>query len=246
MVGNAFRVLEAFCAVDGELGLQQVASRTGITKSSAFRILLTLEELGYLDRNAETGRYRLGRRLFESAARARGRRGIVQVAQPHMRALHARFGETVNLGGLQGGQVVYLETVEGSYAFRLSTSVGQVAPMHASALGKAILAFQPEEIVRALLPPGRLPRLTGRTIVGRGRLLASLERIRQQGYAFDDEEVEPMASCVAAPILGAEGRALHALSVSGPTHRIAARRRAIIAEVTAACATISRALGDGP
>ncbi len=244
MVGNAFRVLDLFYDAEGEMGLQHVTRETGITKSSAFRILCTLEELGYVVRSAQSGKYRLGRRLLEAAARAKGRRTIVQVAQPHMRELHTRFGETVNLGALQGNQVVYLETIEGSFAFRLSASVGAVAPFHASALGKAILAYQPAERLKELLPKTRLERFTPRTITTREKLVEALAKIRQQGFALDAEEIEPQATCIGAAIVDPDGRATHALSVAGPTHRVLPRRSAIVADLATATAAIARDLAE--
>jgi DNA-binding IclR family transcriptional regulator len=248
MVGHAFAVLELFFDGEAELGLQQVTASAKVTKSSAFRILLTLESLGYLEKNPETGKFRLGRKLFEAAGRARGRRGVVQVARPFMKALHEEFGESVNLASLQGGAVVYVDALEGSYAFRLAVDVGAQAPLHASALGKAILAFQTPERRDALLAGLRLPRLTPRTLTSRDKLSKALEAVRHRGYATDGEEVELGASCVGAPIVDPEGTAAHAISVSGPTHRMKDRHAAVVAAVSKAAAAIARELypeGEG-
>jgi DNA-binding IclR family transcriptional regulator len=247
MVGHAFAVLELFFDGESELGLQQVTTLAQVTKSSAFRILLTLESLGYLEKNAESGKFRLGGKLFEAAGKARGRRSVVQVARPYMRSLHDEFGESVNLGGLQGLSVVYIDALEGSYAFRLAVNVGAQAPLHASALGKAILALQPPDRRAALFGAVRFDKLTPRTITSRDKLERALEAVKQKGYAMDAEEVELGASCVAAPIVDREGVASHAISVSGPNHRMKERLPAIVSAVTRAAASIRQGLypGDG-
>ncbi len=245
MLGHAFRVLETFYDADLELGLQQVTTRTGITKSSAFRILFTLEFLGYVEKSTTTGKYRLGRRILEIAAKVRGSRSVVQLAQPFLHGLHEQFGETVNLGSIQNREIVYADSVEGSYAFRLTATVGAVAPMHASGLGKAMLALLPEAELEALIADAKFPRLTARTITTREEFLAALKKIRRQGFATDNEEVEPQAFCVACAITDAAGRASYAISVSGPTHRMRARYKEIVDAVTKAGAAISEQIRAG-
>ncbi len=239
MLGHAMRVLETFYDADLELRLQEVTTRTGITKSSTFRILFTLESLGYLEKNDSTGKYRLGRRIFEAAGKARATRSVGQLAQPFLRTLNEQFGETVNLGALQNRQVVYVDTIEGSHSFRLSANIGAVAPFHASALGKAILAFLPETEVAAILDTIKFPRLTPQTIGARDELVKALQKVRRRGYAVDDEEIEAQAFCVAAPIRDSSGRASHAVSLAGPTHRMRSQQKSIIEEVTKAAAAIS-------
>jgi len=246
MLGHAIRVLELFDDADRELALQQVTSRTGITKSSAYRILFTLDQLGYIDKDPASGTYRLGRRLFEMAGKARASRSIVQVAQPQMRALHQAFGETVNLAALQGGRVVYLDILEGSHTFRLIEEPGAEAPLHASALGKAVLAHQPDESARTLLAGVRFTRFTPRTIVARPALIKELERVRRQGFATDAEEAELGATCVAAHIVNAHGEATYAISVSGPTPRMRPRFDEVVRGVRAAADRISAALAGAP
>ena len=245
MLGHAFAVLEVFYGADVEMGLQQVTAQTKITKSSAFRILFTLEHLGYLVKDPTTGKYSLGRRLFEAAGKARSNRSVVQVAQPHMRSLHAAFGETVNLGALQNREIVYVDVIEGRYAFRMTTDTGSAAPLHASALGKTILAHLPVAAVDALLAEVGMPRLTARTITNRKKLFDALKRARQQGYAMDNEEIEPGAVCVAAPILTATGEAVYGISVSGPSQRMRQHKDEVATAVRQAAASITEELKAG-
>lgn len=242
MVGHAFGVLEIFYGADVEFGLRQITAQTGITKSSAFRILFTLEQLRYLVKDAATGKYRLGRRLFEAAGKARSNRSVVQVAQAHMRSLQAEFGETVNLGALQNAEIVYVDVLEGRYAFRMTAAAGSVAPLHASALGKAILARLPAAAVDHLLDQTDFASFTPRTITNRAKLVAVLKRSRAQGYAMDNEEIEAGAVCIAAPIVTAAGDAAYGISVSGPAQRIRQHKDAITAAVIKAVTEITEEL----
>ena len=242
MVGHAFRAIEVIADANKELSLQEISDRAGITKSSTFRILFTLEKLGYVGKNAETGKYKLGLKVLESAQKVRTSLGILQMSRPLMEELRRKFGETVNLAVLQNDQIVYLEIIEGSHAFRMTGDVGARVPLHASAIGKAIGAFIPEAALKALLENGSLRRLTPNTITSRSELGKALARVRQQGYALDSEEVDLGASCVAVPIFTQGPHATHAMSLSGPTSRIRTRQRAIIAELLKVSKEVSNQL----
>lgn len=242
MVGHTFRALEVIADAHEELSLQEIATRAGVNKSSAFRILFTLEKLGYLNRNPQTGKYQLGLKILESAQKARASFGVIQVAHPLMEALQQKFGETVNLAILQNNQLVYLEIIEGRHAFRMTGNAGARAPLHASAVGKAIAAFLPDAALKPLLETNPLARLTANTITNRSAMRKVLVEVRQQGYALDNEEVELGAFCIAAPIFSNGSHPLHALSLSGPTPRMRAQQKAIIKELTKTCAGISRQL----
>ncbi len=242
MVGHAFRAIETIADAEKELSLQEISERAGITKSSTFRILFTLEALGYVGKNAETGKFQMGLKVLESARKVRASLGILQVARPLMEALRRKFGETVNLAVLQNDQIVYLEIIEGSHAFRMTGDVGARVPAHASAIGKAISAFLPKSILKSLLDHGSLRRLTPNTITNRAELAKALARVRQQGYALDDEEVDLGASCVAVPIFTNGSQATHAMSLSGPTSRMKTQQKAIIAELLKVSREISSQL----
>jgi len=237
MLGHALRVLEALENGSIELSLQEISSRAKISNSSAFRILFTLESQGYLTKIAATRRYRLGPQIQEMSRRGREGRGILQVVHPHMEQLHDHFRETVNLAAFQNGDFYYLDIIESSHPFRMTAQVGWRTPFHASAVGKVIAAYLPDPELKALIKKDRLPRLTPNTITNRASLLKLLAAIPEQGYSVDDEEVELGASCVAVPLV-AKGQVNHALSISGPTHRIHTKRRAIIRELKRAAAAI--------
>lgn len=247
MVGHAIRILECFENADSELSLQEICENTRVHKSSAFRILYTLCQLGYITRKDRTGkqaRYMIGGRLTEIAERMRSNQDIIAIARPLLSEIRDRFQETVNLAAFRNGDFVYLDILESRQSFRMTGQVGSRIPFHAAAVGKAIAAFLPGPVVQQLFEQNILTALTSKTLTTRARLLKAFSVIRKQGYSVDDEEVELGAYCVAAPIRDNDGIATHAISVSGPVPRIRPNRQEIIETLQRVCAILSRKLNN--
>lgn len=217
-VGRSLDLLEA--VAEEELGLVALAERAGLGPSTAYRILSTLMERGYVTRSPQTGQFRLGSKLVELAAAARqGNERLRTAVRPHLRALRDATGETANLVMLDGLSIVYVDQVESSRAVRMFTTIGRRVPLHASGGGKAIAAFAPGELVDDLLVHG-LDRLTPHTLATAAALRSDLARVRERGYAIDHEEYEEGVICVAAPIFGPNGETVAAASISGPAARM--------------------------
>ncbi len=231
-VFKAIDVLEAFHGSEG-LSLNQISQKVGLNRSRTFRLLHTLAERGYVERNEEGTSYRLGIKLFERAANVR--RDVKDVARPVMLELRQRFNEMVNLSVLEDGHVLYLEIVESSRPFRMSATVGCRMPAHHTSMGKAMLAGNPACFESGLLAKESRQRLQ--------RLRKELETVRERGYAIDDEENEPGVACIGAPILDAHGLPVAAISVSGPVQRVLANEKKIAEALVAACGTVSKGLG---
>jgi DNA-binding IclR family transcriptional regulator len=230
---RALDVLEAIASA-GELGVREVSAATGLNTSTAHRLMATLAERSYLAQ--EGGRYRLGTKLLEVARpMLLDTRSLQAVAQPHLEQIRDLTGETVNLVVPEGDRATYISQAEGTHRVRMFTEVGASAAAHTTGSGKAMLAYQPPEVLARLYPPSREPleALTARTL----RTLQALEddfaRIRRRGYALDNEEHEIGVSCVASPILGEDGRARAAISISGPTARILGSERTRLATLLA-------------
>jgi IclR family acetate operon transcriptional repressor len=196
--------------------LVRAAEVTKLPKSSAFRYLATLEARRYVERDPATGNYRLGLALLPMQSRQLD--VLTRRTRPYLARLQAAFGETANLGLLDGNRVVYLDIVESPHAMRLAARPGDHDPVHATALGKAIAAHLPVERVRAILKAEGMPRLTQRTVTTQRDYLAQLEDVRREGYAVDDEENEIGARCVAVAL--PSDRLPLALSVAGPAARL--------------------------
>ncbi|HJQ46581.1 MAG TPA: IclR family transcriptional regulator [Amycolatopsis sp.] len=205
-------------SVDG-IALNDVAQITGLPKSSAFRYLWTLENHRYVERDQESSLYRLG--LGFVGMQSRHLEILRERARPTLENLRDEFGETANLGLLDGDHVIYIDIVESRRGVRLAASRGHREPIHCTALGKAIAAQLPEARVRDLLNETGLVRRTANTITTIDDFLDELAKIRRLGYAEDDRENEEDGRCVAAPLLGTHLPA--AISVSGPSSRFTLR-----------------------
>jgi DNA-binding IclR family transcriptional regulator len=219
-VARALTLLELFTSAEPDLDLTTVSRRAGLPKSSAFRYLSALERLGYLERDAATGAYHLGMKLFQLGQVAVSRLDIRAIARPVMQELARRYQETINLGMLNGQHVLLIEVVDGTRSIRMGSRLGGHDPLHSSAVGKAILAHQGPDAVAALAAAGALPRFTEHTLTDPAALAAELERVRQRGYSFDREEGEIGLCCVGAPIYDHLGEVKYALSLSAPATRL--------------------------
>jgi IclR family acetate operon transcriptional repressor len=231
-VARSLEILETLAGAQ-ELGLAEIAARTGLRPSTAHRLLGTLVARGYAVRGAG-GRYRLGHRLTELAGAAGERTDRLRaLARPHLANVQRDTGETANLSVLVAPDSVYIDQVDGNRAMRMLARIGAAVPAHASAAGKAMLAYAPPGSVHE-----PLAALTANTITSLASLERELEDVRARGYAVDDEEHEPGVGCVAAPVLDNRRAALAALSVSAPIQRIRsggpARLGALLAEQAAA------------
>lgn len=238
-LGKGLALLDVLTAADGPLRLGSLAARAGQPRSTTHRLVRMLVSSGVATQNAD-GTYALGLRLLELGRRAVAGTDLRATAIPVLRELRDRTGETAHLGIADGDEVVYLEKVESRHAVRMTSEVGGRNPAHCTALGKAILSQRPPE-TRC---PRTLPSRTDRTHTTARALAHDLRRVRQRGYAIDDEENEPGLRCVAAPVLDAAGHPVAAVSISGPTIRITADNVRYFGQaVIFAAASISRALG---
>lgn len=223
-------------------GLAEVARRVDMPKATVYRILTTLETRGYLDREADGG-YRIAGKLFALQRDASPGQNLLRVAPAIMERLAAECRETVNLGTLDGGEVVVIATAESPQSVRMTSKVGNRRHVHTTGIGKVLLATMADAAVKRLVKVKGLPRMTANSIGKRVALTAELERIRLQGYAVDDQENEIDGRCVAMRIAGS-GEPGAALSISGPEFRMDLKRvRAMLPLLKRACADIARELG---
>lgn len=241
VVRSTFRILEEL-AQSQPLGLKQITQNTSIAKSTVFRILNTLVQIGYVIRDSDRD-YRispaLGRLVHEEAFTEELRR----LALPVMLQLRDKYGETVNLGVQEFDKVTYIEVVPSEFALRLQESRGASVPAHASALGKAILAFSPQHVVEQLVRQQPFESITANTITEPDDLLAEIKRVRNAGFAFDRGEGSLLAVCIGAPILDEEGKAVAAMSISGPASRFNPKRDSpVITSLLKATKDLSRAI----
>jgi DNA-binding IclR family transcriptional regulator len=208
-------------AAHGPMSMAELQRASGLNRTMTFRLLRALSEAGYVVHDPVQKRYALGFRLLQLGAAVSDRLEIVTLARPLLAALRDETEETVNLGVLDGNEIVYLAMQESPLGLRMAARLGGRDPAHSTSLGKAILAYLPaterERVVESLLP---LRALTPATLIEPESLAHDLARTRERGHALDDEENEVGARCVGVPVLDAQGRPLAGLSVSGPAGRI--------------------------
>ncbi|MFC6941673.1 IclR family transcriptional regulator [Salinirubellus sp. GCM10025818] len=218
---TTLRILETLKRLDGA-GVTEVANRLDIPKSTVHNHVSTLLGNEYLVKEGNT--YRVGLRFLEFGEHIRNRMPIHDVARGEVERLAEESGELANLLVEEHGKGVYLCRAKGDQAVRLDTYAGMRVHLHCTALGKAILAYLPEERVREIVDTHGLPERTDATITDEEELFDELEGIRDRGYARDMEERVAGLLCVAAPIRNLDGDPLGAISVSGPTSRMKGER----------------------
>lgn len=239
LIEKTVRVMEFLAHSGGARGLKEIAAATGLVKSSAFRILYTLRELGYVDRDGE-GMYRLSLKVVGWSRAAAGQASLVRVARPYLERLRDELGESVWLAERRGLRVYLVDAAESDHPLRLSFRLGDACPLHASAVGKAVAAFlQPEEL-ETVLNQKPLTPFTAKTITERGALLEHLAEVRRRGYAVNDEETIEGAVLFGAPILDTAGQPFAAISVGClAAHCSRARRETYASRVRDCAAKLS-------
>jgi DNA-binding IclR family transcriptional regulator len=242
-VDRALTILELL-ARGGESGVTEIAADLGVHKSTAFRLLATLEAHRLVEQVNDRGHYRLGVGNLRLAGATTARLDVVTEAREVCRQLASDTRETVNITVRSDTSALYLDQVAGSSGLQSHNWVGQRIPLHATSNGKVLLSELSEEEVKAALR--ELPRFTDHTITKRGRLREELAEVRRLGYALAVDELELGLTAAAAPIRNAHGDIIASMSISGPSFRLDRERLAVILPLLVAAATeVSHRLGWG-
>jgi len=206
-----------------------------------------LESYGYIDRGAANGKDSLGMKLIELGTKASSRLDLSELAGPVLDRLMERTGETAHIGILSQGAVVSIADSESYKTLRTPSTVGRRNPAHCSSQGKVLMAALDPKELRTFLGQNPLRKFTQRTIPSMAALNRELAKVRQQGYAIDDQEFEEGLKCVGSPIRDRSGNVVAAISIAGPAMRLSAERMpGLIAVVVEAAVALSRALGYRP
>jgi len=243
-IERAVSILNAFSSEDPELGVTELAERLGLHKSTVHRFMVNLDAAGLVERNPRSGRYRLGLRIFELGGLVMQQMNLWDEALPFLEGLVRDTGETGHLAVLGGGEAIYIERVEARRALRVPSAIGRGYPAHATNLGKVLLADLPRERVEEIVAERGLAAYTPHTITDPSELDTELERIREQGYAIDNEEYDEGLRCIGAPVRDHSGHVVAALGIGGPVTRITPERIDELAGlVMGAARGLSRRLG---
>ncbi len=212
-------ILRCFHDDEDDLGISEIANRTGLRVSTAHRIVRALCGGGLMDQDHRSDRYRLGRTLVLLGQQAANQLGLEE-ARPVLEQLAAESGESASLGTRHGNEVVVVLVASSSQRLRFDHEQGGRIGLHASGMGRALLAFSTKEVAAAVPVDIELDRYTDRTIVDRDALLADLQAIRTRGYAINDQGRFEGVVGIAAPLIGRDGTARAAVGVQGPTSRV--------------------------
>lgn len=241
-VDRAVSILEML-AHDGESGVTKIADELGVHKSTAFRLIATLEQRGLVEQDLERGKYRLGVGILRLAGATTARLDVVQETRPLARALAAETGETVNIAVRSEGAALYLDQIAGTSSLQSHNWVGQRIPLHATANGKVLLSGLTSEQIMTEVGQ-RLRAYTPTTITSIKKLLVDIDAVREAGYAVVADELEMGLTAIAAPLHNAHGDVIASLSVSGPTFRFDEDRvKTVVDQVMDVAIEVSERLG---
>jgi DNA-binding IclR family transcriptional regulator len=219
-IERAFALLEEVARHRDGIGLAELSKRVGLHSSTAFHLVRTMVQLGYLSQPPDSKKYRVGRRLFTLAAGALDDVELVRIATPILEKLSLETGEASHFAVRSGDDIVVVAKTAGGGMFQLVDRSGAVRPAHATALGKVIAAALAESELERYLQTHDLRKFTDKTTVARAALLRELEAVRRDGIAFDDGEFDPEVRCVAVPVRDFAGRITGAIGISGPIWRL--------------------------
>lgn len=237
-VERALQIMGCFDDEHTERGISEIAQAVNLHKATAYRIVTTLVNYGYLEWVAEDQKYRLGLELTNLGFQVIRRMDLRQEALPYMKQLVQEWGETCDLSLYDHGKTFYIEVLRGNHALTISAAVGQRLPAHATASGKLFLAYLPQEELDAVLKQP-LDVYTENTVTSPDVILKQLKMIRDQGYAVDYEEYEVGICAIAAPICNRSGNVIAAIGSPSPTSRMTPER---IDEIAVAFKKAARAI----
>jgi DNA-binding IclR family transcriptional regulator len=220
VLDRSLQIIDILAEADEELGPAELGERLSLHRSTVHRLLMMLEHHRLIRRNPREGKYGLGLRLFELGSRAVAQLKLTKRAEPFLQRLVEEAGETAHIAVLSGTHMLSIAYVEGPGVLRLRSAVGRQAPTHCTAVGKAVIAFHPDQALDQFVRGLSLTRYTKRTLLTRESLKSELLRIRERGFAIDDEELEEGLRCVAAPIRNYTGRVIAAMGIAGPVFRV--------------------------
>lgn len=247
-LARGLEILSLFSAEHPFLSLSKISDLLQLNKSTAYRVLSTLESAGYLEQDQTTRQYRPGLKVLQLGFTAISTLELRQIARPYLEKLSQELGETVSLAALDGFRTIYVDRVRNQTIVGVVLGVGSSLPAHCTALGKVLLADLPAKELNHLLATHELNAYTPKTLTTKKSLLTELQAIRKRGYAIDDEELASGLRAVSAPIRDLSGRTVAAANVTGATLRITHKRLAeeIIPALVNITSQISIALGYFP
>jgi DNA-binding IclR family transcriptional regulator len=227
-----------------ELGITEIGQLLSLGKSNVFRIVITLEHWGYLEKTSGP-KYKLGTNIAYLGTLVLERQEIIVIARPFLKELRNICNETIHLAVLTPDlYATFLVKELAKSSIQTASTVGMKMPAYATANGKVLLAFSNEAIIKKYLDTFELSKKTANTITSKVLFQKALQEIRQEGYAIDNEESEKGLTCYAAPVRNLQGEVIASISISGPTFRMAENKDALIHAIIKTAREVSKAMGE--
>lgn len=223
-VDHAIDILEAFIGEEEEYGVTELSKKLGLPKNNVFRLLATLENRDLIEQNRSSGNYCLGIKTFEIGQAYRSQKGLLKQARPVLEELEAKCNETVYLGIIQDGMVVYVDMVETTRSVRIVSKLGRRVPAYCTAVGKAQLAYESLDELENIIEKVKFNHNCQNTIQDKQTLIDRLQKIAQIGYAIDNEEYEEGVICVGAPVFDYTRHVVAGVCISAPILRMSEER----------------------
>lgn len=229
-VERALGILDLFNERETELKITEISQKTGLHKSTLHSLLKTLQSLGYIEQAEPNAPYRLGMKLFERGFLVLKTKDFVSVARPHLERLAAETGQTAHLGVQDGKFGVYIDKIEGARSIIAYSRIGRRMPLHSTAIGKVLTAFLPKPALEATLADYDFEPVTEATIADRAAFLVELAKVREAGWALDEQENVRGVRCASVPVWNHENRMVAAVSASTIVENIGAEEFADLVE----------------
>lgn len=227
---KSLSILECFTEKTSELGITEISEMLGLYKSNVFNILTTFEEAGYVEKNLENNKYRLGTKILELAYTISSNIDFRRIILPYLQKIAEQSNETAYLGMPYKNEVLYLDMIIPKNTLPTKSILGDTAPLYCTAIGKAMMAYYPEDRIMEVISEGLVP-VTNNTIIEKDKLLEELKRIVSKGYAVDNMENEYGIKCVGKPIFSRKGQVIAGVSISGPSLRFSNQNIELFADI---------------
>ncbi|MCM5552821.1 IclR family transcriptional regulator [Pleomorphomonas sp. NRK KF1] len=243
-VERALNILDLFSEQKVELNLAEISQMTGMHKSTLHSLLKTLQSQGYIEQTEANAPYRLGVKLLERGYLVQRSRDFIAVARPYLESLSERTGQTIHLGVLDGKSGVYVDKVEGTRSIIVYSRIGRRMPIHTTAIGKVLLAFQSPSIIGKTLDGYDFASSTENTITQRDMYEAALAKVRSDGFAVDEQENVRGCRCAAVPVWGHDRKLVAAISISTVVENVSMDEfKSFIEQLKVTGASVSHDLG---
>ncbi|UXH77527.1 DNA-binding transcriptional regulator KdgR [Roseateles amylovorans] len=240
---KVFAILQAL-SERSDTGISELSVRLAMPKATVYRFLQTMKTLGYVRQEADSERYGLAMKTFELGAKALQYPDLVELSKHHMQMLADVTGETVHLGTLIDSEIIYVHKVDSRHMLGMYSRVGRRAPLHCTAIGKVLLAWEHPDRRQRILADAELRRFRDKTITDLAEFEIELQRVKAQGFGEDREEFDDHIRCLGVPIFDRLGHPVAGMSISFPTFRYdEAKAPEVVAALQAASRDISERLG---